>query len=120
MLDGDVIVLERAPLAVGGLQQLHEVRREPGLGAAEHLGLVGEAGVEAAAQLRGGDPELVEQRVDDAFALAEEHREEVFGLDVLVVARRGEIAGAEHRLLGFLGELVDVHAGRVFTSDGTT
>ncbi len=74
-------------------------------------GTLSRAVAQAAAQGGRVDAEAGEQGVDQAVALAEEGEEQVLRPGRLVVAGLGVACGGLDRLLGLVGEGVQVHVG---------
>ncbi len=77
MLDGDVLVLEIAHLALGGAQRREQVGRGRRLGLAGERRHLAQRGVDVGAQRVGGHADLAEDGHDDAALLVEEGGEQV-------------------------------------------
>ena len=110
VLDGDVVVLEVAPLAVGGAQDLAQrVGRAGRLRAVAERGKRVERGVGLAADAGGIGADLLEQRRDDRLLLLEQRDEHVLGRHLGVAALLGEGLRRGDDLAGLEGEAIRVH-----------
>ena len=107
VLGGDVLVAELAGLALGGAQdveQLARVARLAGAGGDRRQRV--DRRVDGGADRLGLGLELAQGRLDHALLLLEQHREEVHGLHLGVVAGGGERERCLDRLLGLGREAV--------------
>ena len=108
VLGGDVLVLERARLLLGGAQHLHEagggVRCRRVVAGDRGKGI--ERGVDRGAQRARVGAELVQHGSDDPGLLLEQHGQQVLGHELGVAALLGEPLGGLQRLLGLDREAV--------------
>ena len=113
VLDRDVLVLEPLRLRLGGEQQALEPLRDVDLArlhaAARDARAAVELGLELARELVSAQVGAAEQAGDEPVGLGEEGEGEVFAVDLLLAAPYGFGLGALERLLGSLGEPVQVH-----------
>jgi hypothetical protein len=109
VLGRDVLVGEPFRLGRGGGQQARRRRREPHLGATEHLGEPVESLVRAIPHGLRRDTDLVQQRIHDPLGIGQQREEHVLGLDRLVVPRERLLMGALEGRAGLDGQLAGVH-----------
>ena len=110
VLDGDVVVLELAHLALGAAQHGHDLGRRRRLGLARQRGQGVERGVHVGAQRVGHRAQLAQDGCDDAaILLLQQHGEQVFGGDLRVAPARGQREGCLDGLRGLDREAVSLH-----------
>ena len=109
MLGADELVLEAGQLAFGLLQDAAETRREAGVGRAVGLGQLVQQLLRVGADHARVDLQLAQDVGHDAARLRDQRRQEVLRIDLRMVGLFGRALGRGDRLLGLLGETVDVH-----------
>jgi hypothetical protein len=110
MLRRDVFVPELLCHLEGPVEDLVEIGRDDGVGGcARHLRTVVELGLDLASEHRRIDPELLEDRDDDALVLPEQREEKMVRGKLGVAARARVALRLLDRFLGLDGELVESH-----------
>ena len=109
-LAGDELVAALLRFPVGEVQQRPELATDLhfAAGAADFRQALERAleGVDEAADIHAG---ALQQRTAAAFALIQQRRQQMDGIDVLVVIANGETLGVRQRFLQLGGEFVDTH-----------
>ena len=109
MLGADVLVLHPIGFGLGLVRHELQPRRHPGLRSAVGLRELREQLAGAAADRAGIGRQLAQELGNDPLALLDQGDEQVLGLDLRVIHRRGQLLRAGESVAGFFSELVDVH-----------
>ena len=113
VLDGDVLVLEPLGLVLGAHQDLLQPLGEIDLARldarARDLGPARQLALDLGLERLGGHLHAGEQAGDQPLRLLQQREEKMLAVDLLVAIAQRLGLGALERLLGFLGQLVDVH-----------
>src|ERR1700730_16931423 len=110
MLGTDEIVLQSLGFLLSGLEHAPEALRDVDLlSRRSRPSEAVESRIQALADLRGRDAELIKNRRHDAVLLNNQRGQQMFGFHLRVLATLRHPLGLDHRLLGFLRQLVEVH-----------
>jgi hypothetical protein len=115
VLGADELVLEAGQFAFRLLQDAAEPRREAGVGRAVGLGELVQQLLDVGAHDGRIDLQLAQDVGHDAARLRDQRRQQVLRIDLRMIGLFGRALGGGDRLLGLLGETVDVH-GDTFES----
>ena len=113
VLDADEFVLERLGVLLGPREHVIDGLRHVDLrrvDAARHLGQPLELAVDRERERARGKAHLVDHARDQPVLLGEERREQVPGLDLVVVEAPGDRLGVRDCLARHLGEIAEVHS----------
>ena len=115
VLGADVLVLHRLGLRLRGVEHHAKAGGQVWFSAAVRLGLCGQVGAQRTCHHRRLDAEAAQHAGHHAVLLFGKRHQQVLGLDLRVVQLRRQLRRRQHGLLGFLGELVQIHGGLAYS-----
>jgi hypothetical protein len=109
MLGADKIILELVRLLLGGFERLTEFGSRIRLAAALHLGATGEFSLQVLLHARGRHSELLQQWLNQPFALPEQREQQMFAINGLMSIFLREPLRVLQRPLSLGRESVELH-----------
>ena len=116
MLGAGVFVLQLRHLALGGVEDVAQIIRQPKIDRrASDFRKPIQLGQQPLTQPIRIDPDLLEQRLRDSIAVIKEREQEMFIRQFLMVRIRGQVLRRLQALLHFLGEALNPHTSKYRT-----